>query len=185
MSRTKSYNNKNTLPISNEVPCVFNGIFYRSGASKSGNYTLIEIRLSDDKGRELKDTTWNVNELTRTELQFFLLKFSQLGKALSGEDIWGNYEYNPLSKKNYTKAYQNVIKSFNRFKGNELYAKTIVKGCDQGSCESMLPDRELLFLDDNIIFSREEGVLEYNDLERNNLESFGMDPDNIEEDFNF
>lgn len=163
----------NDLKIGPQVRVTFDGGFYRAGSSSSGPWNHFELRFTDQHGGELRDTTWNRDSMEIIDKIAFNIKLSQLINVLAGEDAWNNAIWNPLERQSFVRAFRNIVKNLNRFRGHELYIKTIIKEYKDDKYVSMLPLPELLMLDNNQIFSKEEGVLKYNDLEFNNLEDYG------------
>lgn len=167
---------KNNLPVGEEIEVIFDGVYLRNGSGPKGKWTLLEIRFKNTQAEVLNDTNWNPDQLEKIDKIFLNTKLQQLANTLAGEDVWNNNKHNPLEKTSYIKAYSNIIKMVNKYRGEKLLLKTIVRDVDEyGKAETMLPDGELLLLDNNEIFSKVPGELKYNNLEKNNLESYGIE----------
>ena len=173
------YSKTNTVPVSQEVQVTFNGMFFRSGSRKDGSHwTCLDLRFEDDKDNVLSDPLWDIHCMTPNERMSINTKLSQLGTALTGgkKDIWNDPELNPKQRSSAVKCFSNIVDSYNKFVGTKVYVKTLVKRVDDDDeVDSMLPDGNLVLLDNNVIIHHKKGVLKYNTLERNNVESYDIE----------
>lgn len=171
------YSRTNTVEVGEEVPVIFNGMFFRSGTNRENNsWTLLDVRFEGTNNTILSDPLWNIHYMSPNERMSVNTKLSQLGEAVSrGQDIWNDPNLNPKQRSSAVKCFSNIVNSFNRFVGAEIFVKTLVKGVDDDETDSMLPSGNLVLLDNNVIIHYKKGILKYNTLERNNVESYDIE----------
>ena len=170
MTNNYTESNKNlspdALPITNSLSVEFKGVYLNQGKTREGN-RFHNLQIKFQNSNWLNEVLFSPRNYS--EAREFSIKLQEILNTLSEDDKL--YQSIPIQG-SWLGFYEKYIEKVNEFRGVKCYIKTLPKdtwkkGASGSNLSACLADKDFISLQDN--------VLEYTTLDKNLLESFGID----------